>query len=159
MLSYDRVTHFTCLHGEKDKFAKFMDSKGKFKESLKDDARGMLSLYEATHLRVHGEDILDEALVFTTTHLEAVASHLSPTLAAQVSHALKQPIHKGLPRLEARHYFSIYQQDTSHNKVLLTFAKLDFNLLQKLHQKELSDITRLGIKPCKFVISFYISAG
>ncbi|KAE8125702.1 hypothetical protein FH972_020477 [Carpinus fangiana] len=127
-----------------DKFAKFMDSKGKFKESLMDDARGMLSLYEAAHLRVHGEDILDEALVFTTTHLEAVASYLSPTLAAQVSHALKQPIRKGLPRLEARHYFSIYQQDASHNKVLLTFAKLDFNLLQKLHQKELSDITRLG---------------
>jgi hypothetical protein len=147
------------LHGEKDKFAKFMDSKGKFKESLMDDARGMLSLYEAAHLRVHGEDILDEALVFTATHLEAVASHLSPTLATQVSHALKQPIRKGLPRLEARHYFSIYQQDTSHNKVLLTFAKLDFNLLQKLHQKELSDITRLGIKPCKFVMRFYISAG
>jgi hypothetical protein len=58
-----------------------MDSKGKFKESLMDDARGMLSLYEATHLRVHGEDILDEALVFTTTHLEAIAYHLSPTLA------------------------------------------------------------------------------
>jgi hypothetical protein len=35
----------------------------------------MLSLYEATHLRVHGEAILDEALVFTATHLESIASH------------------------------------------------------------------------------------
>ncbi|KAE8125664.1 hypothetical protein FH972_020443 [Carpinus fangiana] len=125
-----------------DEFTKFKDNKGNFKESLINDAQGMLSLYEATHLRVHGEDILDEALVFTATHLESVASHLSPPLAAQVSHALKQPICKGMPRLEATFYFSIYQQDASHNKVLLTFAKLDFNLLQKLHQKELSEISR-----------------
>ena len=97
---------------------------------------------ESAHLRVHGEDILDEALVFHCTHLESVASDLSPLLATQVSHALKQPIRKGLPRLEARHYFSVYQEDASHNKVLLTFAKLDFNLLQKLHQKELWDVSR-----------------
>jgi len=142
------VNHFILLHGDADKFAKFTDSKGKFKESLINDVRGMLSLYEAAHLRVHGEDILDEALVFTATHLEVVASHLSPPLVAEVSHALKQPIHKGLPRLEARHYFSIYQKEGSHNKILLTFAKLDFNTLQKLHQKELSEITRLVIKQC-----------
>ncbi|GLT77756.1 hypothetical protein SLA2020_493160 [Shorea laevis] len=125
-----------------DMFTKFKDKKGNFKEPLINDAQGMLSLYEAAHMRVHGEDILDEALVFTATHLESVSSHLSPPLAAQVRHALKQPIRKGLPRLEARHYFSIYQEDASHNEDLLTFAKLDFNLLQKLHQKELSEITR-----------------
>ncbi|KAL4619172.1 hypothetical protein ACB092_06G060600 [Castanea dentata] len=125
-----------------DKFTKFKDSNGNFKDSLINDVRAMLSLYEATHLRVHGEDILEEALVFTTTNLEFVASHLSTPLAAQVSHALKQPIHKGLPRLEARHYLSIYQDDPSHDKVLHTFAKLDFNILQKMHQKELSGIAR-----------------
>jgi hypothetical protein len=137
-----------CLDREADMFTKFKDNKGNFKESLINDAAGMLSLYEAAHLRLHGEDILEEALVFTTTHLELVASHLSPLLASQVSHALKQPIHKGLPRLEARYHFSIYPQDVSHNEVLLTFAKLDFNLLQKLHQKELYEITRLVIQPC-----------
>jgi hypothetical protein len=145
------MTYFflcACLYREADMFTKFKDNKGNFKESLINDAAGMLSLYEAAHLRVHGEDILEEALVFTTTHLELVTSHLSPLLASQVSHALKQPIHKGLPRLEARYHFSIYPQDISHNEVLLTFAKLDFNLLQKLHQKELSEITRLVIQPC-----------
>uniref|UniRef100_A0A2N9FCW8 Terpene synthase N-terminal domain-containing protein n=1 Tax=Fagus sylvatica TaxID=28930 RepID=A0A2N9FCW8_FAGSY len=125
-----------------DKFTKFKESNGNFKESLISDARGMLSLYEATHLRVHGEAILDEALVFSATHLKSMATHLSSPLAAQVSHALKQPIHIGIQRLEARRYFSIYQEDPSHNKVLLTFAKLDFNLLQKMHQKEVSNIAR-----------------
>ncbi|KAG6637481.1 (-)-germacrene D synthase-like [Carya illinoinensis] len=123
-----------------DMFNKFKDSKGNFKGSLCNDVKGILSLYEATHLRVKGEDILDEALVFTTTHLQSVASQLSGPLATQVTHALKQPIRKGLQRLEARHYFSVYQEDASHDKVLLKFAKLDFNLLQKVHQKELADI-------------------
>ncbi|EXB50928.1 (-)-germacrene D synthase [Morus notabilis] len=128
-----------------DIFKNFKNTEGKFKETLASDIRGILSLYEVTHLRVHGEDILDEALVFTTTCLKSAASsrHLSPSfLIEQVTHALKQPIRKGLTRLEARHYMSVYQQDPSHNKVLLNFAKLDFNLLQKVHQEELSHIAR-----------------
>ena len=139
---------FYVMYHMVDKFSKFKDTNGNFKESLTRDVRGMLSLYEATHLRVHGEDILDEALLFITPQLESVASCLSPPLAAEVRHALKQPIRKGLPRLEARQYFSIYQEDPSHDKFLLTFAKLDFNLLQKQHQKELADIARLVIKIC-----------
>ena len=124
-------------------FNKFRDIDENFKPSLAKDVRGMLSLYEATHLRVHGEYILDEALAFATSHLESIATHqISSPLAEQVKHALFQPIHKGVQRLEARHYISIYREESSHNEALLTFAKLDFNKLQKLHQKELSDISR-----------------
>ncbi|KAI6690482.1 hypothetical protein NL676_027310 [Syzygium grande] len=103
----------------------------------------MLSLYEACHLRVHGEDVLDEALSFTHTHLESIdENQVSPTLAKQVSHALQQPIYKGLPRLEARQYIPIYQEEPSHNEALLSLAKLDFNLMQEQHQKELGHIAR-----------------
>ena len=130
------------LGGKVDIFNKFKDNMGNFKESLINDVKGMLSFYEATHMRVHGEDILDEALKFTTTHLESMVINFSPPLAAQVSHALNRPIRKCLPRVEARQYFSIYQENASHNEVLLNFAKLDFNMLQKQHQKELSHISR-----------------
>ena len=126
-------------------FNKFKDSNGNFKESLVTDIKGMLSLYEATHLRVHGEDILEEALAFTTSHLESMAASQlinSPLLAEHVNGALNRPIRRGLQRLDARHYMSVYQEDPLHNKVLLTFAKQDFNILQKLHQKELGDISR-----------------
>ncbi|KAH7544312.1 hypothetical protein JRO89_XS15G0146900 [Xanthoceras sorbifolium] len=131
-------------HGYKmssDVFNKFKDINGNFKESLKTYMRGMLSLYEATHLRVHEENILDEALAFTTSHLKSMATQLSSPLADQVNRALDRPIRKGLQRLDARRYMPIYQADPSHNQVLLTFAKLDFNILQKLHQKELSELT------------------
>ncbi|GLT83471.1 hypothetical protein SLE2022_017590 [Rubroshorea leprosula] len=124
-------------------FKKFKDKGGNFKESLIDDVKGMLSLYEATHLRVHGEDILDQALSFTSTHLGSMATSLSnPSLSAQVTNALHQPVHTGMPRLEARRFIPVYQADPSHDKTLLSFARLDFNLLQRLHQKEINDIAK-----------------
>ena len=104
----------------------------------------MLSLYETCYLRVHGENILDEVLTFTHIHLELINENtqVCPRLAKQVKHALKQSIPKGLSRLKACYYIPIYQECRSHDEVLLAFAKLDFNSLQELHQKELSHITR-----------------
>ena len=129
-----------------DIFKRYKDEKGRFKKSLINDPYGLLGLYEAAHLRVWEEDILDEALPFTTTHLKSLVEHLEYPLAAQVTHALERPIRKGLERLEARPFMSIYQDGASHSKALLKFAKLDFNLLQSLYKKELSNISRLVLK-------------
>ena len=135
------------LPTDADIFNKFKDGNHQtFKKSLQSDVSGLLSLYEATHLRVHGEEILEEALAFTTTHLESIKHNLSPPLSNLVSHSLNQPLRTGVARVEARHYLSIYQDCDSHNETLLTLAKLDFNLVQQLHQKELCEITRLTIK-------------
>ncbi|CAK9136868.1 unnamed protein product, partial [Ilex paraguariensis] len=139
------VAHFVCwvLFGKADVFKKFKDEEeGKFEESLITDAQELLSLYEATQLMVHREcHILEEALVFTTTNLESLLPHLNNLFAEQVNHALQLPIRKALTRLESRTYMTIYQEDDRHNQILLNFAKLDFNLLQKVHQRELSGIT------------------
>ncbi|KAJ9676254.1 hypothetical protein PVL29_024989 [Vitis rotundifolia] len=121
---------------------KFKDEKGSFKEDLISNIQGMLGLYEAAHLRVHGEDILEEALAFTTTHLKAMVESLGYPLAEQVAHALKRPIRKGLERLESRWHISIYQDEAFHDKILLKLAKLDFNLVQSLHKEELSNLAR-----------------
>ncbi|KAK8272363.1 hypothetical protein V6Z11_D11G325800 [Gossypium hirsutum] len=125
-------------------FHKFKDDDGNFNMSLTSDVKGLLELYEASHLRVHGEDILEEALGFTTTHLglAKASGTIEYPLSALVSHALYQSIRRGLPRLEAKRFISIYQGDASQNKTLLKFAELDFNLLQILHREELSKISR-----------------
>ncbi|XVE50477.1 hypothetical protein DITRI_Ditri01bG0165300 [Diplodiscus trichospermus] len=123
-------------------FNKFKDEEGHFNSVLTNDVRGLLELYEASYMRVHGEDILDEAISFTTTHLSLAAPTLDYPLSEQVAHALKQSIRRGLPRVEARRYISIYPDLESLNKTLLEFAKTDFNLLQLLHRKELSEICR-----------------
>nr|GMC72494.1 (-)-germacrene D synthase-like isoform X2 [Ipomoea batatas] len=123
-------------------FEKFLDKNGKFKDSLTKDLEGMLSLYEASYLGLPEETTLDEALTFTTGRLESMLPSLNKFEAAQVTHALKLPIRRTLPRVGAKEYMQIYQQNQTHNKVLLRFAKLDFNLLQKVHQRELSGITK-----------------
>ncbi|XP_055802420.1 terpene synthase 17-like [Solanum dulcamara] len=126
-----------------DAFRKFSDDQGNFKKELINDVHGMLSLYEAAQFRVHGEQILDEALNFTTTQLKLILSKLSNSqLAQQVANALKFPIKDGVVRVETWKYISLYQQNQNHNQVLLNFAKLDFNILQRLHKKELYDMTR-----------------
>ncbi|GLT27060.1 hypothetical protein SLA2020_020880 [Shorea laevis] len=125
-------------------FKKFMDEKGKFKEDLINDVLGMLNLYEAAHLHLHGEDILEEAIAFTTSHLESMATKVCPLLAEQISHALIRPLQKSLPRIEARHHISLYSREAhfaSSNAALLKFAKMDFNMVQALHLKELNGIT------------------
>ncbi|KAG5601083.1 hypothetical protein H5410_032453 [Solanum commersonii] len=112
-------------------------------ETLTNDVKGLLSLYEASHLRVRDEEILEEALTFTTTHLKSIVSNLSNnSLNVEITEALSQPIHMTLPRMGARKYISIYENNDAHNYLLLKFAKLDFNMLQKFHQRDLSELTR-----------------
>ncbi|KAH0736672.1 hypothetical protein KY285_012379 [Solanum tuberosum] len=122
-------------------FKKFTNDQGNFKEELVKDVQGMLSLYEAAQFRVHGEHIL--ALNFTITQLKLSLPKLSNSqLAQQITNALKFPIKDGIVRVETKKYISFYQQNQNHNQALLNFAKLDFNILQRLHKKELYDITR-----------------
>ncbi|KAK6122845.1 hypothetical protein DH2020_043426 [Rehmannia glutinosa] len=148
--TYDLYTvalHFRVFrqHGYRissDIFSKFVDGDGKFQEALKSDPRGLLSLYEASHLRIHGEDILEDALIFTTSNLKFMAPNLSSPLRKQVEHALVQPLHFNIPRIEARNFISIYEECGSKNEILLRFAKLDYNLLRMLHKEELHEVSR-----------------
>ncbi|CAL5189472.1 unnamed protein product [Lathyrus oleraceus] len=126
-------------------FTKFKDEQGNFSKKLVIDVKGMLSLYEASHVMIHGEDILEDAQAFAATNLEAIVTQLNPYLASQVKYTLKQALHKNLPRLEARHYISIYEKIPFHSEVLLTLAKVDFNMLQTLHQKEFGNICKWWI--------------
>ncbi|KAM5565437.1 (-)-alpha-pinene synthase [Rosa sericea] len=127
-----------------DVFNKFKDANGDFKESLVTDVPAMLSFYEASHQMVHGEKLLEEALVFTTTHLKTATTltGASSLLKAQITEALERPLLKTVERLGARRYMSIYQDEATHNEELLKLAKLDFNIVQCLHKKELSGIIR-----------------
>ncbi|CAO2835985.1 unnamed protein product [Amaranthus hypochondriacus] len=124
-----------------DVFEKFKCENGRFKECLTSDIEGLLNLYEASYVGVHGENIVDEALTFCSTHLSSIVEELRSSMAEQVSHSLKLPLHRRSLRLESKNQISFYESNPSHNKTLLRFAKLDFNLLQVLHNTELRDFT------------------
>ncbi|RWR98112.1 Geraniol synthase, chloroplastic [Cinnamomum micranthum f. kanehirae] len=76
-----------------DVFNDFKDEKGCFKPSLSMDIKGMLSLYEASHLAFQGEIVLDEARAFASTHLMDIKENIDPILHKKVEHALDMPLH------------------------------------------------------------------
>lgn len=125
-----------------DVFKRFMDEGDKFKQSIANDIEGMLSLYEASYMSVKGEAILDEALAFTSKNLKSTLPNLTGSLAQQVECALEIPLHRCTDLLKARRSISCYENKKGRNEVVLELAKLDFNLLQAVHQRELAVITR-----------------
>ncbi|GAB4827213.1 hypothetical protein Ancab_034102, partial [Ancistrocladus abbreviatus] len=40
----------------------------------------------------------------------------------------------GIPRIEIRHFISFYEEEEARDETLLRFAKIDYNMLQILHQ-------------------------
>ncbi|XP_042381914.1 (S)-beta-bisabolene synthase-like [Zingiber officinale] len=139
---YEVALHFRLLRQKgfnisSDVFKKYKDNEGKFMEKLKDDAKGLLSLYNAAYLGTKKETILDEAISFTKDKLTSLLKDLNPTFAKLVSLTLKTPIQRNMKRLFTRCYISIYQDELTRNETILELAKLDFNMLQCLHQEEL----------------------
>lgn len=124
-----------------DEFTKFKDDKGNFTETLRNDPRGLLSLYNAAYLGTRGENILEEAISFARIHLESIANNLKPPLANQVSRALVTPLSRSVKRLETRYYISDYEMEDKRDDTIFELAKLDFNLLQTLHREELKSIS------------------
>ncbi|KAG8386217.1 hypothetical protein BUALT_Bualt03G0126000 [Buddleja alternifolia] len=93
---YIVALRFRLLRQQADVFNKFLDHEGKFEESLINNVQGILSLYEAAHCRVHGEEILDNALRLSSSVLESRVHHMSNSLATQINEALQIPIRKSL---------------------------------------------------------------
>ena len=97
----------------------------------------MLSLYNAGFISTPGEEILSDAISFARGHLSLMLDDLKSPLNSQVLRALKTPLHRMLPRVEARFYIEEYDEEENRNERLLELAKLDFNTLQCLHLEEM----------------------
>ncbi|CAG7887118.1 unnamed protein product [Brassica rapa] len=125
-----------------DAFKRFKGDDGKFMDSLTKDAKGMLSLYEAAHLRTTRDYIMDEALSFATKHMESLAGRSSPHLSRLIQNALGLSQHWNMEILVAMEYISFYEQEEDHDETLLKFSKLNFKLLQLIYLKELKIVTK-----------------
>ncbi|KAG6495340.1 beta-eudesmol synthase-like [Zingiber officinale] len=143
---YETSLRFRLLrqHGyyvNADTFNNFKDENGSFISALNGDAKGLLSLYNASYLGTHGETILDEAMSFTKSQLISLLSELEQSLATQVTLFLEIPQYRRIKFLLARKYILIYQEDAMRDDAILELAKLNFNLLQSLHRDELKKIS------------------
>ncbi|CAN1308789.1 Probable terpene synthase 3 [Linum perenne] len=131
-----------------DIFIQLKNKEGKFNKGLSDGIEGMLSLYQASHFRTNEENILDEALEFTTSQLESkvtLLATLSPLLSQRVAHALSNPLRRGIEKQEQLWFILMYEKEVDHDQTLLKLAKLSWNVLQRLYQHELKKLTKWWI--------------
>ncbi|EOA12729.1 hypothetical protein CARUB_v10028174mg [Capsella rubella] len=127
-----------------DVFNRFKGNDGKFKETLLQDVKGMLSLYEAVHFGTTTDHILDEASSFTLNHLEPLATgrkSCPPHISKLIRNALHIPQHRNIQALVAREYISFYEHEEDREDTLLKLAKLNFKFLQLHYFQELKTIT------------------
>ncbi|KAI3961566.1 hypothetical protein MKW92_032760 [Papaver armeniacum] len=134
------------FHESQDTFDEFRHAEGGFKETIIYDIKGMLSLFEAAHLLVEGENILSEAILLTRTYLLENGSNQSKkinfNLAKQVRRALETPLHWRVQRSESRFYIKAYESQMDMNPRLLELAKVNFNIVQAQHKMELMHVSR-----------------
>ncbi|MED6119405.1 hypothetical protein PIB30_011470 [Stylosanthes scabra] len=113
---------------------------GNFKISASVDIEGILSLYEASFYSWEGETILDEARDFASKILEKYSFKNKSEgnyLSLLIDHSLEIPLQWRAPRWETQWFIHAYQTRKTMNPSLLDFAKLDFNILQTIHQEDL----------------------
>ena len=132
------IRHVTYLLSRVDVFLKFRDDRGNF---ISNDVHSLLALYNAAHLRTRGEQVLDDAIIFTKSHLGCMVEHLEPWLAEEVRCTLETPQFRRVERVETRRYIPIYEEKATRDVNILEFAKLDFNILQTLYCEELKALT------------------
>nr|KYP44304.1 hypothetical protein KK1_034217 [Cajanus cajan] len=125
-----------------DVFNKFLDKSGNFKESVTKDIWGMLSLYESSYLGTKDEEVLQQAMDFSRAHLHRSLPYLSLEVKNIVGGALMLPRHLRMARLEAKNYMVECRKTSSQIPDLLKLARLDFDISQSMHQKELAEISR-----------------
>ncbi|KAG7543166.1 Terpenoid cyclases/protein prenyltransferase alpha-alpha toroid [Arabidopsis thaliana x Arabidopsis arenosa] len=124
---------------EQDVFNRFTEDDGKFQQSLMGDAKGILSLYEAAHLGTTTDYVLDEALRFTSNHMNSLLAGgtCRPHMLRLIRNTLYLPQRWNMEAVIAREYITFYEQEKDHDKMLLRLAKLNFKLLQLHYIKEL----------------------
>ncbi|CAH2078849.1 unnamed protein product [Thlaspi arvense] len=132
-----------------DAFDVFKSETGEFKKTLRNNIRGLLSLYEASYYSMDSELKLKEARTYAYERLSEFVAENSKTICGKdeaymlemVKRALEKPYHWSIRRLEARWYIDVYGNKHDMDPLLLELATLDFNIVQANHQEELKLIS------------------
>ncbi|TYJ12979.1 hypothetical protein E1A91_A10G019600v1 [Gossypium mustelinum] len=124
-------------------FNRFRDREGIFRHELCRDIKGLIELYEASQLGIDGEDVLDEAREFSSQSLKKwLMAKVDFFSDRAIRNTLDQPFHKNLSRFTARNLLGTdFQGTNGWINILQELAKMDFNLVQSLHQKEIAHIS------------------
>ncbi|KAJ0526213.1 putative (E)-beta-ocimene synthase [Helianthus annuus] len=122
----------------------FKESQGGFIGSLQTDVKGLLSLYEASHLGFMEESELHEAMLFAREHLlkQLKCRENDAQVLERINRALEVPLFHRMLREEARYYIDAYNKREDANLLLLELATLDFNMIQATLKTELKEVSK-----------------
>ncbi|KAG5561432.1 hypothetical protein RHGRI_004463 [Rhododendron griersonianum] len=139
---YEVSTRFRLLRQEgynvpADVFNHFKNKEGRFKSELSRDIKGLMALYEASHLSIKGEDILDQAADYSCLLLDGWMMNLDQRQARLVDSTLRHPYHKNLARFTARNFISDYKGINGWVDGLQELATMDFKMVQSTNQREI----------------------
>ncbi|KAI7736800.1 hypothetical protein M8C21_011235, partial [Ambrosia artemisiifolia] len=135
-------------HIPQEIFEDIKDESGSIKDNVCADVVGMLNLYEASFYAIHEENILDETRELTRKCLREELEKnniVNKSTRMLISHALELPLLWRLPRFESTWFIEAYKERSDMIPLLLEFAKLDYNILQGVHQEDLKHISRYAI--------------
>ncbi|GJN09738.1 hypothetical protein PR202_ga27769 [Eleusine coracana subsp. coracana] len=122
-----------------DVFVKFRDEEGNISSN---DVNIMMMLYDAAHMRITGEDLLDDIITLNKSRLQYLAeTNLETDHVEEVRVTLETPRFRRVERVEARRFISAYEKTVAHDDTILDFAKLDYNIVQALYCQELKQLT------------------
>ncbi|OEL38904.1 (S)-beta-bisabolene synthase [Dichanthelium oligosanthes] len=117
-----------------DVFDKFRDGTRSFSIEVSSDPVGLLSLYNAAHVAVPGEAVLDDAIALARRSQLADGGAVFPCPRDSA-----HPVHEAAG--ETMHYITEYEQEELHEAAILELARLDLNLIRSLHLKELRTLS------------------
>ncbi|KAM7530750.1 hypothetical protein LguiB_034160 [Lonicera macranthoides] len=126
-------------------FLGFMNDKGELKKSMYLNVNGMIELFEASHLALEGENILDDAKSFTTSSLQSLRLSVNDDkLIKRMDQALEVPLHWRVEWYNVKRHINLREKEDKTHPILLELAKLNFNMVQATHQRDLREISRDG---------------
>ncbi|GAB2240261.1 hypothetical protein Droror1_Dr00020779 [Drosera rotundifolia] len=123
-----------------DMFVKFKNENGTFRAELSEDIQGLMSLFEASELRVEAEDILAEAYEYSRQVLDVATWNPHQSLASVIGHTLKHPHHKSLAKFTAENFLSDFYNRKSMKKELTQLSEKDFYMIRAIYKEELHQI-------------------
>lgn len=108
--------------------------------------KGMVELFEASNVAIEGENILEEAKSYSFETLKIInISELEKEdseAAKHVAHSLEVSSQWRVHWFDVTWQINAYEKDENVNYVLLQLAKLNFNMVQAVHQNDLKEPSR-----------------
>ncbi|XP_070051746.1 alpha-farnesene synthase-like [Nicotiana tomentosiformis] len=130
-------------HASQDMLKDFFDDKGKLKVS---DVKTLLEVLEGSYMSMEGENLLDDTRLFTTKNLKSLVSKSDYTFTNKeynLSNSLSFPLAWRVKWYDVRIHICAQELECNNtNPMLLKLAKLNFNIVQATHQKDLKHVLR-----------------